>query len=52
MVLSIGTQLGSHEITSLLGKGGMGGLQNPNSMRWMVQTIYKPMHKFIDGRSC
>jgi len=24
MVLSIGTQLGSHEITRLLGKGGMG----------------------------
>jgi eukaryotic-like serine/threonine-protein kinase len=24
MVLSIGTQLGSHEITALLGKGGVG----------------------------
>jgi hypothetical protein len=32
MVLSIGTQLGSHEITSLLGKGGMGVVyKNPNS---------------------
>jgi len=26
MALTIGTQLGSHEITALLGKGGMGGI--------------------------
>ena len=29
MVLSIGTQLGSREITSLLGKGGMGVVTKP-----------------------
>jgi hypothetical protein len=33
MALSIGTQLGSHEITALLGKGGMGEVYRARDLK-------------------
>ena len=33
MALTIGTQLGSHEITALLGKGGMGEVYRARDLK-------------------
>src|SRR5438874_3250322 len=41
MVITIGTQLGSHEITALLGKGGMGEVYRARDAKLKRQVAIK-----------
>jgi serine/threonine protein kinase len=41
MTLSIGTQLGSHEITALLGKGGIGELYRARDLKLKHEVAIK-----------
>jgi prevent-host-death family protein len=38
MAITIGTQLGSHEITAMLGKGGMSSVRRKFSLRSIIRT--------------
>jgi serine/threonine-protein kinase len=41
MAITIGTQLGSHEITALLGKGGMGELYSARDLKLTREAAIK-----------
>jgi len=43
MALTIGTQLGSHEITALLGKGGMGEVYRARGLKLKREVAIKSL---------
>jgi serine/threonine protein kinase len=47
MALTIGTQLGSHEITALLGKGGMGRVYQATDSKLERNVAVKLLPEFF-----